>query len=145
MSDIQQFMTVHHRDCDEILADAEAPLASGDWAGYQQKWQEFVDELLHHLKMEEDVLFPAFEDATGMTQGPTMVMRSEHEQMRAFISQMNEAIANQNQERAMGLVESLVLLIQQHNMKEEQMLYPMCDMRLANNSATLAKMQDVAR
>ncbi|NMP30607.1 hemerythrin domain-containing protein [Thalassotalea sp. M1531] len=145
MSDIQHYMTTHHRDCDEILADAESPLAEGDWAGYQQKWRAFVSELLHHLTMEEEVLFPAFEQATGITQGPTMVMRSEHEQMRAFVAQMEQAIASQDQERAMGLVESLVLLIQQHNMKEEQMLYPMCDMRLPDNASTLAQMQSVTR
>jgi len=145
MSEIQSYMTTHHRDCDEILADAEAPLASGDWAAYQEKWQSFVDELYHHLTMEEQVLFPAFEEATGMTQGPTMVMRGEHEQMRAFVNQMNEAIAGQDQERAMGLVESLVLLIQQHNMKEEQMLYPMCDMRLPDNAGTLNNMKAVEK
>lgn len=141
MSDIQTYMTVNHRDCDEILADAEAPLAAGDWDGYNAKWQSFVSELYHHLSMEEEVLFPAFEQATGMTQGPTMVMRGEHEQMRAYVNQMNEAIAAQEQERAMGLVESLILLIQQHNMKEEQMLYPMCDMRMANNVEVLNSMK----
>lgn len=145
MSDIQSFMTTHHRDCDEILADAEAPLAAGDWQGYKQQWQSFVDELLHHLAMEEEVLFPAFEEATGMTQGPTMVMRGEHDQMRAFVTQMNEAIASEDKERAMGLVESLVLLIQQHNMKEEQILYPMCDMRLPDNAGTLNQMQAVEK
>lgn len=141
MSDIQTYMTEHHRACDEILADAESPLAAGDWEGYNEKWQAFVKELLHHLAMEEEVLFPQFEQATGITQGPTMVMRSEHEQMRMYISQMNEAIEGQLLERAMGLVESLVLLIQQHNMKEEQMLYPMCDMRIPDNSATLSQMK----
>ncbi len=141
MTDIQSYMTHDHRACDEILADAEAPLASGDWAAYTAKWKAFVEALFHHLAMEEEVLFPAFEQATGMTQGPTMVMRSEHEQMRAYVLQMNEAIAAQEQERAMGLVESLVLLIQQHNMKEEQMLYPMCDMRLSDSASTLAQMK----
>jgi len=145
MTDIQRYMTTHHRECDEILADAETPLANGDWSAFQRMWQAFVDELLHHLTMEEEVLFSAFEQATGITQGPTMVMRSEHEQMRAFISQMTQAISAQHQERAMGLVESLVLLIQQHNMKEEQMLYPMCDMRLPNNAETLTHMQSVNR
>ena len=145
MSQVQTYMTTHHRECDEILADAEAPLASGDWHGYNTKWQAFVEELYHHLTMEEEVLFPAFEQATGMTQGPTMVMRGEHEQMRAFVGQMQEAIDNKDQERAMGLVESLVLLIQQHNMKEEQMLYPMCDARLPDNAQTVINMQAITK
>lgn len=140
MPSIQQQMTKHHRECDEILADAEAPLAAKDWQGYSAKWQAFVDELFQHLAMEEEVLFPAFEQATGITQGPTMVMRSEHEQMRAYVGQMNQAIEVKDQERAMGLVESLMLLIQQHNMKEEQMLYPMCDMRIDDSEDVLIKM-----
>ncbi len=135
-------MTQHHRTCDEILADAESPLAEGNWSEFSTLWQSFTKELLHHLAMEEETLFPAFEQATGMTQGPTQVMRAEHAQMRNYIEQMADVINEQQQERAMGLIESLMLLIQQHNMKEEQILYPMCDQRIPDSNATLQDMQN---
>ena len=42
--------------------------------------------MLRHFEMEEAVLFPAFEEATGMTQGPTMVMHAEHVQMKGVLA-----------------------------------------------------------
>jgi len=41
--------------------------------------------------MEEEVLFPAFETRTGNTMGPTYVMRTEHEQIRALLQVMARA------------------------------------------------------
>ena len=38
--------------------------------------------VLQHFCAEEQVLFPAFEEQTGMLTGPTQVMRSEHMQLR---------------------------------------------------------------
>jgi hemerythrin-like domain-containing protein len=77
--------------------------------------------------MEEGVLFPAFESCTGMSGGPTEVMRMEHAQMRDLLQAMANAIAAGNQNRYLGLSETLNMLMQQHNLKEENMLYPMSD------------------
>lgn len=72
-------------------------------------------------------MFPAFEAATGMTQGPTQVMRMEHRQMRGLMAQMQQAWAERDGEAFAGAAETLLILMQQHNMKEENILYPMCD------------------
>lgn len=84
------------------------------------------------------MLFPAFENATGMTQGPTQVMRMEHGQMRELTEQMNQALAAQDADAFAGAAETLLILMQQHNMKEENILYPMCDQALAGQVDTLA-------
>ena len=141
MSNIQEFMSQDHRNCDELLINAEAPLAAKDWPAFTTAWNAFTRELLHHFKMEEDVLFPSFEKATGITSGPTAVMRQEHEQMRGLLQQMLKATEEQNMERAAGIIESLMLLIQQHNMKEEQMLYPMSDMHIGDSVDIVGKMK----
>jgi hemerythrin-like domain-containing protein len=40
---------------------------------------------------------------------------------------MAETLENQDQDAYLSLAESMMILLQQHNMKEEQMLYSMCD------------------
>ena len=75
-------------------------------------------------------MFPAFEDATGMTQGPTMVMRIEHEQMKQLLNSLQEDVNKKDKDHFFGVSESLMMLMQQNNMKEEQMLYKMADMHL---------------
>ncbi|MDC0358952.1 hemerythrin domain-containing protein, partial [Oligoflexia bacterium] len=84
-----------------------------------------------HFAMEEEVLFPAFENASGMSQGgPTFVMRMEHDQMRGVLDQMGTLMAAGNFEDVKDQGDTLLMLIQQHNIKEEGMLYPMCDEHL---------------
>jgi hemerythrin-like domain-containing protein len=54
-------------------------------------------------------------------------MRFEHEQVRGLIGKMAEAVEKQDKDAYLSLAESMMILLQQHNMKEEQMLYAMCD------------------
>ncbi len=139
MASIQEFMTQHHKTCDNLLVEAEAVLANKDWSAFAELWRQFEKETLHHFDLEEQILFPAFEEQTGMTAGPTMVMRHEHAQIKTMFEQMALAIEQQDIERAMGSSESIMIFIQQHNMKEEQILYPMTDSHLSN-SAEIVKL-----
>jgi iron-sulfur cluster repair protein YtfE (RIC family) len=133
-------LTDDHRHCDDLFADAEAAANAGDVAKAAACFATFVEAMEAHLGGEEAILFPEFEAATGMTHGgPTAVMRMEHEQMRALLSRMQSAIGGNDLDDFLGLGETLNILIQQHNMKEEQMLYPMCDRALGERAAALCE------
>jgi hemerythrin-like domain-containing protein len=101
--------------------------------------------MAHHFAMEEAVLFPAFEARTGMSMGPTQVMRSEHEQMRGLIRDMAQALAGSDQDNYLGQSETLNMLMQQHNLKEENMLYPMSDQVLAPDRDQLIQSMQATR
>jgi hemerythrin-like domain-containing protein len=144
MTTIAEYMTAAHRQCDEQLASAEEAVGSGKWPDAARKWAEFAAQMALHFAREEKVLFPAFEEATGATAGPTAVMRMEHEQMRSLLSELSEAVGAQDGRRFLGLSETLMILIQQHNMKEEQMLYPMCDRALADSTRIVSELETLA-
>ncbi len=128
---LRAFFTQDHRRCDEIWSEVEATLQAGDSDLGKQNWRSFRDEMLRHFRMEEEVMFPAFELATGMTdRGPSFVMRSEHEQMRGLLDQMDTAADRDDDDELLDLGDTLLMLIQQHNQKEEQMLYPMAERAL---------------
>ncbi len=137
MTSIQDTMMHDHKRCDHLFAEAEQQAANQHWSDAMSLVQQFSDALLNHLSFEENTLFPAFEDKTGMTQGPTMMMRHEHEQMRELVNELIQAASDQNQERYLGLSESLLIYMQQHNMKEEQILYPMIDQECADEADQL--------
>lgn len=132
MNTISSFLTADHRACDEEFADLENAVASDNWEDSQEKLNKFITDLLHHFDMEEKVMFPTFEDVTGMTQGPTMIMRMEHDQMRQLLSALQEDLEKKDKRHFFGVSESIMMLIQQHNMKEEQMLYSMADSHLGS-------------
>ncbi len=129
---LEEFFTHDHRRCDDIWAEVEAAAQAGEREVEKEKWREFQSQMLRHLRMEEEVMFPAFEQASGMTDsGPTFVMRSEHEQMRGLIEQMGTAADGDDYDELVDLGDTLLMLIQQHNQKEEHMLYPMAEQALA--------------
>jgi len=120
-------MKTEHRECDETFAAAEKSVIDGDFETAEQQFLLFSNETLRHFKKEEESLFPTFEEISGSSEGPTKVMRYEHEQVRGLIGKMAEAIENKDTDAYLSIAESMMILLQQHNMKEEQMLYAMCD------------------
>jgi len=107
-----------------------------------ESFEEFANETERHFQMEERVMFMEFETKTGMTQGPTAMMRQEHTQMRALVSEMGKAIENKDKDKFFGNSETLMILMQQHNMKEEQMLYTMAQQHLSAESDRIVDMMD---
>lgn len=141
MDSIPDYMTAKHRHCDEVFAEAESAVAEGNWALAKQKWQDFSGELEAHIQAEETILFPLFERATGMTSGPTQVMRMEHEQMRMLAKELEQALSANKKEEYLGLSETMIVLTQQHNMKEESMLYPMSEMHLPDPEKVASRLK----
>jgi hemerythrin-like domain-containing protein len=142
MPNITSIMTEDHRDCDDAFVDFENMISQLNWVKLDRYWKEFSIKLNTHFEKEEKVLFPAFEEATGMTQGPTMVMRSEHKQMQQLMLEIEQSIGNQDSQQCQAISETLMMMMQQHNMKEEQMLYPMTDQHLQSEEV-VASMQSV--
>jgi len=130
-------MTDEHHRCDDLFAQAEALVGASKWSEARAELEAFRQAIERHLTKEEDVLFPSFEQVTGSTMGPTQVMRMEHVQMRELINEMLDALTHEDRDRYLGLSETLLVMMQQHNIKEEQILYPMSDQALADKAETL--------
>jgi len=137
MATISSFMQHNHRQCDELFAAAEEAVACENWDQAETGWQAFTSELEAHITdKEEGQLFLAIEAVNG-PMGPTMMMRSEHEQIRALLSQMSDALTARDDAQFLGLAETLMMLMQQHNMKEENILYPMMDQCIPDEASRL--------
>lgn len=131
---IKEFMAQDHKNCDLLFAKAENAASVGDWDTANQAFNEFVQAMERHLGVEEEELFPAFEQAIGIVTGPTEMMRMEHDQMRSIFSEMRDALEQQQVNDYLGVSETLLILMQQHNIKEEQILYSMMDQRLSEDA-----------
>lgn len=89
--------------------------------------REFADRL-HHAK-EEDLLFPMMEAAgVPAEQGPTAVMRHEHEEGRALVRRMahlSDAQVKFDRTAFAQPALDFVQLLRAHIGKEDHILYPM--------------------
>ena len=139
MTSIAELMTHDHRSCDHDFARAETLAHKKDWNAAALALEAFTTGLEAHFQAEEQELFPRFEAATGMTQGPTQVMRDEHADMRATLAQLHAALDSRDLDEFAGEAETLLIMMQQHNMKEENILYPMCALRLGGERDALVE------
>ncbi len=132
-----QILPEHHHHCDDLFVAAEDAVGRGDWAEAEAAFGRFEGQMKAHFDAEETLLFPSFEAATGMSDGPTRMMRYEHEQMRSLLAQLAAACTARDDDSYAGVAETLLMLIQQHNMKEENILYPMCEQALGARAEQL--------
>jgi hemerythrin-like domain-containing protein len=122
---VRAYFTEDHRACDELWAALEQAMDRG--TATLGGWLEFERAMRRHLGMEEEILFPAIEQATGLRGGPIAVMLAEHAQMRGLLDQMSRAAESGEFDALLDLGDTLLMLTQQHNVKEEHVLYPMAD------------------
>lgn len=125
-----QILTAHfeadHDRLDSLL-DNFLSLKSSDFAEAKPFFKTFLQGLKRHIIWEEDILFPFFESKTGHAEtGPTAVMRHEHRQIEAALEVLHNKVRRADP-ACESEVETLKQILQNHNQKEEQVLYPALD------------------
>jgi regulator of cell morphogenesis and NO signaling len=127
---VNEYMAWDHDRLDAILVETCAALSRGAVEESRRLFGEFRTGLLRHIRMEEEVLFPAFEQATGMFGGgPTAVMRMEHREIEKILESMRVCLESSGvtPDRFEPLRQSLLAVLVDHNAKEEHVVYPMTD------------------
>jgi uncharacterized protein (DUF2249 family)/hemerythrin superfamily protein len=125
---VNEALSWDHDRLDALEATAFEKRALGDLQLAYDLYAEFAAGLKRHIGFEEELLFPAFEEKTGMppTAGPTAVMRAEHREIKELLDRIEAGIAD-----AAAPVEELRgrfhAVLADHNLKEEQILYPATD------------------
>ena len=127
MATILEFMSVDHDRLDnkirmyntEKLVDIERA---------ESIFLHFKIELERHIIWEEDILFPVFERKTGIKDGgPTSVMRMEHIQIKDHLQKIQRKLHAKKIQDPCEEEVALFNLLESHNQKEENILYPGID------------------
>ena len=127
MTTLLTYMADAHAQCDELFTQAENLAVDAQWTELKVAFEAFTAGAEAHFKKEEQVLFPRVEAHMGTSVGPIQVMLMEHRQIRVLITNLSALIDDKNRDVFLGEAETLLIMLQQHNMKEEQILYPMID------------------
>lgn len=124
---ITEFFENDHREIDAIFEG----LSYRDAAKDLSLFSEFDRRLERHIRWEEDLLFPAIGAINPMiAQGPVRIMKLEHEAIRHSKAKAKEAFEKGDLAGSREHCETVKEVLTQHNMKEEQILYPACDQSL---------------
>jgi uncharacterized protein (DUF2249 family) len=134
------FLTADHARCDALYLEAEDAAQAGNLARAEERFRAFHLGMLRHFEMEEQGFFTDFEARSGMgREGPTAVMREEHEQVRGLLRQMGDAVDEGDLATFLAGGETLLILMEQHNLKEQQVLYELADELFGPEAQALLK------
>ena len=123
---ISEFYEQDHDRLDELFK-AFQKMKRSDFPKAKEAFKAFKFGLQRHIVWEEDLLFPLWEEKTGMSEGgPTFVMRAEHRQIGQQLEAIHGKVADQNPDSDQE-EQALLDLLGSHNMKEERVLYPAID------------------
>jgi iron-sulfur cluster repair protein YtfE (RIC family) len=125
-----------HDRLDQLLATYRQ-LKRVDFDRAKPTFKQFKAGLQQHILREERILFPLFEDKTGMhDHGPTVVMRAEHREIARRLQAIDDKVRSRDVESDPE-EDALVEILAAHNRKEENILYPAID-RLLNDEEKVA-------
>ncbi len=125
-----------HDRLDALEAEAFRARESGDLTAAFDLYAQFAAGLRRHIGFEEEILFAAFEAASGMPSnaGPTAVMRAEHREIEELLEGIASGIGDAASD-VRALRARLQDVLGDHNAKEEQVLYPTTDYLLGAETA----------
>lgn len=140
---IQATFDADHDRLDALFADY-VQWKRTDYPRARAAFKEFKFGLQRHIVWEESILFPLFEQKTGINQGgPTAVMRTEHRRIGDCLEAIHQKVKAQDPDsdrEDQALLEALTV----HNEKEETVLYPWLD-RLLGDEDRAAVLDAMAR
>ena len=123
---ISQYFEADHDRLDDLFRNFQR-MKTTDYPRARENFVTFKFGLQRHIVWEEEILFPLFEEKTGLVfGGPTYVMRKEHREiadhLEALHKKVQAADPNSDEEE-----KSLLAVLGIHNQKEESILYPAID------------------
>lgn len=126
---LAEAFTKEHHDIDAAIENYMASTHEGP----EQRAKmllEAVSALRRHIYLEEEVVFPDLPRATLMM--PLMVMHREHGELWRRMDALEESLQSGSaDEQLMADCQELLSLLDNHNSKEEPIIYPQMDTALS--------------
>ncbi len=127
MTTILEFMSIDHDRLDSKIKTYSADKLV-DIERAESIFLSFKSELERHIIWEEVILFPVFERKTGIKDGgPTSVMRAEHIQIKNHLQEIKKKLHAKKIQDPCKEEVALFKVLESHNQKEENILYPGID------------------
>lgn len=135
---VAEYLSWDHDRLDAILDTVRSRVYNAEWPYARRDYDEFARGLKRHIRLEEDILFPVFEDRVG-PRGRTTPMRDEHTQIRGALGSLHDAVSRADAAAFARSLSVLLALMRAHSLKEEEILYPADQMLSEPERAALVR------
>ena len=119
MNKTSNWLIHDHRKYDEMLTQCEMAAEMADWKDAVRLFNEFTTDLKLHMQMEDEVLYPLFEQKDADPENEMTGLHEEHENIVRLLRDLACVIKNKNIDHFMESLEPLHETMNEHNMHEE--------------------------
>ena len=95
------------------------------WEDCEDVFITFVRSLKVHMAMEEEVLYPAYEQHSDFPQDPVRALRQDHDRLFQLVRDIYQILKSRDSEHFVDAVKPVVVSLHHHHDKEEDFFLPM--------------------
>lgn len=123
MPSLAEYLSGEHIQSRKLFADAERAVCEEQWEIAILHFEHLIFDLEQHFKKEELISFPSLVSALEHAQVPIAVMYQEHNQIRRLLIHIRLILRRRDKNSFLRNSESLITLMNQHNHREENIIY----------------------
>lgn len=140
---VTEYLAHDHDRLDSLLLEVIKLIAARRFTEARPRLSNFAFGLRRHIHLEDEFVYPRFEQLTGIIGGPTMVMRDEHRAIEHHLAGMIDAAMRDDRDGFDSEQEAMVAVMSDHTAREEALIYPLMDRHLpvAELDAFVGEMQ----
>ena len=114
-----------HLEYETLLYDCQAAAEQEDWSSAKALFDKLVSHVKVHMRIEEEILYPAYENAVNIPQGPTQALREEHDEIVRLMRDLSYILKTNDSELFLDSLLPLERVMLKHHEKEEEIFLPM--------------------
>lgn len=121
MTDSPKYLDAEHREIDHLLAEVEYLAQRRSYGVAKRRFRDFREQLLAHLREEEDELFPAHLARFGDPQGVIAKLHEQHAQLETALEAVASALDQGDYAEFCYGLTALSTLLAAHQHTEEEL------------------------
>lgn len=119
MNENTNWLVHDHRKYDEMLTQCEMAAEMADWKDAVRLFNEFTSDLKLHMQLEDEVLYPLFEQKEADSEDEMTELHEEHETLVRLLRDLVCVIQTKNIDHFMESLLPLHETMNEHNKHEE--------------------------
>ena len=131
-----------HKNFESAVYQCRSACDDANWSRVRDIFDELASHYRSHVRIEEEVLFPAYEAHPDASSKPTESLRSDHTQIFNLMDNIAQSLQQGAQDRLAENLSLLYRILTKHHEKEEEIFLPMASEALySDKDAILADMK----
>lgn len=119
-----------HENFESAVYKCRSACDDANWPLVQQVFNELVTSYKFHVQIEEEVLFPAYEQHPDVPRDPTDSLRADHTQIFRLMENILQQLGQSPDDSVAEDLSLLYRTLIRHHEKEEQIFLPMASQAL---------------